>query len=159
MAAKKAVEYYQLVDNKVVMQEADIVNLTEADQQKIAFYVNVLKYEMCFVEPEEKKRKTFKIEKAVAYIKKHDKTALAEFEALAAEAKKAAEAYKKLNAAAKAAKKDGASDDVKAAAPTNKKVKDAQKAMITANREAFLAQKAYFIEHYGDKDYEAVKNA
>ena len=44
MAAKKTVEYYQLIDNKVVMQEADIVNLTEADQQKIAFYVNVLKY-------------------------------------------------------------------------------------------------------------------
>ena len=64
----------------VIMKEEDIINLSDSDKLKIEFYVNVLKFQVVFVEPEVKVRKTFKMENAYKYIKKNDKDSVEEFE-------------------------------------------------------------------------------
>ena len=117
MAKKKeAPKCYQLKNNMVIMEQKDIVNLTEEDRSIIEFHVNVLKFQMVFVEPEVKVRKTFKIENAYKYIAKKDKESIAEFDALKEAANEAVAKYKALCDAYKNKYGKEADKDNKAAA-------------------------------------------
>ena len=147
--AKKSVALFSVQDNKLLIPEENIDKLTDADKSKIAFYNNTLGYEVIFTKPEPKKRKTFTIAKATLYIEANNKKGLKAFKALKEDADKAAKSYKSLVAA----KKDENSEN----APTDEEVKSARKAMIVAQKDAFIAQKKFFIETYGEDAYEAVK--
>ena len=138
----------------VIMKEEDIINLSDSDKLKIEFYVNVLKFQVVFVEPEVKVRKTFKMENAYKYIKKNDKDSVEEFDNLKADANAAAATYKTLNAEYKKKLEDKVEVDEKQYAAD---LKAAKKAMIEKQKDAFIAQKNLFKEKYGEEAYEAVK--
>lgn len=138
---KKAVEHFKIADGKIIMEEKDIANLTEAENIKISFYVKTLGFEMVFVEPEPKKSNYFTIAKAEKYLRKKDKEGLKKFNELKIEANKLTEKYKEV-------KKSGADED---------KVKEARKNMITAQREAFISQKEWFKDTYGIDEYDKVR--
>ena len=137
---KKEIKHYQLVDKKVVMEEKDIANLTENEHIEIAFYVKTLGYELVYIEPEPKKKNYFTVEKAEKYLKK-DKEALKKFRSF----KKSAD---QLTVEYKEAKKENKDED---------QIKEAQKKMITAQREAFIAQKEWFKDTYGIDEYDKVR--
>ena len=137
---KKEIKHYQLIDEKVVMEEKDIANLTESEHVEIAFYVKTLGYELVYIEPEPKKKNYFTVEKAEKYLKK-DKEGLKKFRAFKKNADKLTEEYK----------------DIKKTSEDQAKIKEAQKAMITAQREAFIAQKEWFKDTYGLEEYDKVR--
>ena len=60
---EKKVEHFQIVDGKILMEEKDIANLSDTENAKIAFYVKTLGYEVYFVEPEPKKKRSFTVAK------------------------------------------------------------------------------------------------
>ena len=138
---KKEVEHFKIADGKIIMEEKDIANLTEEENLKIAFYAKTLGYEVVFIEPEPKKSNYFTIAKAEKYLKKKDKEGLKRFNDLKKDANKLTEEYKEI-------KKSGADED---------KVKEARKNMITAQREAFIAQKEWFKDTYGIDEYDKVR--
>ena len=148
MAKKKEVKYYELVNNTIAMYEEDVVKLTEEDKKMISFYHNVLGYQMCFLKPEEKKKNYFKIENAKKYILKKDKARIDEFNAFRLEAQKLAAELKVLKAKQKAGGKE---------APTPVEIKEAQKAQINAQREAYAAQLKWFKDTYGQEAYDEVR--
>lgn len=144
---KKEIEHFRIIDNKVVMEEKDISNLTESENTKIAFYVKTLGYDLVFVEPEPKKKNYFTADKAEKYLKK-DKAGLKTFKDFKKDADKVTEEYKELKKAEKAGGEDK---------PDGSKVIEAQKAMITAQRDAFLKQKEWFKNTYGIEEYDKVR--
>ena len=145
---KKEVEHFQIIDGKIVMKEEDINNLTEAENTKIAFYAQTLGYEVAFLEPEPKKKNYFTVEKAEKYLKKKDKAGLKEFRDFKKEADKITAEYKKL----KKAEKEGGDK-----APSEEEVKEARRAMISAQKDAFIEQKKWFKDRYGIDEYDAVR--
>ena len=138
---KKVVEHFKIADGKIIMEEKDIANLTEAENTKISFYVKTLGFEVVFVEPEPKKSNYFTVAKAEKYLKKKDKEGLKIFKEFKNEADKLTEEYKEI-------KKSGADEN---------KVKEAQKKMITAQRDAFISQKEWFKDTYGMDEYDKVR--
>lgn len=145
---KKEVEHFQIVDGKILMEEKDIPNLSESENTKISFYVKTLGYELLFIEPEPKKKNYFTADKAERYLKKKDKAGLKTFKDFKKEADKLTAEYKELKKAEKAGGKDK---------PEEAKVKEAQKAMISAQKDAFIAQKKWFKESYGIDEYDKVR--
>ena len=145
---KKEVEHFTITDGKIVMEEKDINNLTEAENTKIAFYVKTLGFDLVFVEPEPKKKNYFTAEKAEAYLKKKSKEELIAFKNFKIDADKATKEYKDL----KAAEKKGGKDK-----PDEATVNEARKAMVKAQREAFQAQKKWFKDTYGIEEYDKVR--
>jgi hypothetical protein len=137
---KKEVKHYQIIDEKVVMEEKDIANLTESEHVEIAFYVKTLGYELVYIEPEPKKKNYFTVEKAEKYLKK-DKEGLNKFKAFKKNADKLTAEYK----------------DIKKTSEDDAKIKEAQKKMITAQREAFIEQKNWFKDTYGIEEYDKVR--
>ncbi len=137
---KKEIKHYQLIDNKVVMEEKDIVNLTENEHIEIAFYVKTLGYELVYIVPEPKKKNYFTVEKAEKYLKK-DKAGLKKFRDFRKNADKVTAEYK----------------DIKKTSNDESKIKEARKAMITAQREAFIKQKEWFKDTYGIEEYDKVR--
>ncbi len=144
---KKEVEHFKVVDKTIVMYEEDIPKLTEAENTKIAFFVQTLGYEMVFVEPEPKKKNYFTVEKAERFLRK-DKEGLEAFREFKKKADKVTAKYKAL----KKAEKEGGED-----APSEAEVKEAQRAMISAQKDAFIDQKKWFKETYGEDAYEKVR--
>lgn len=138
---KKEVEHFKIDDGKIIMEEKDIANLTEAENIKISFFVKTLGFEVVFIEPEPKKSNYFTVAKAEKYLRKKDKEGLKKFNAIKEEANKLTEDYKEI-------KKSGADDD---------KVKEARKNMITAQRKAFISQKEWFKDTYGIDEYDKVR--
>lgn len=145
---KKEIEHFRIVDGKIIMKETDIANLSDSENTKIAFYVKTLGYDLVFEEEEEKKKEYFNVEKAERYLKKKDKEGLETFKSFTEEADKATAEYKEV----KAAEKKGGKDK-----PDEATVKEAQKAMITAQRIAFQKQKDWFKETYGQDEYDKVR--
>ena len=154
---KKAIELFEVNDNKVLIPEENIEKLTDSDKSKIAFYSKTLGYEVVFIKPEPQKRKSFTIDKATAYINAYDKKGLNAFTALKKDADKVTEKYKVLVQAKKQADSKDATKEEKAAAPKENEIADARKAMIIAQKDAYIAQKNYFIDKYGEDAYKAVK--
>lgn len=146
---EKKVEHFQIVDGKILMEEKDIANLSDTENAKIAFYVKTLGYEVYFVEPEPKKKRSFTVAKAEKYLAENDKAGLKKFREFKKDADKVTTEYKAL----KQAEKKGGKDK-----PDEAAVKAAQKAMVTAQREAFLAQKEWFKDKYGIEEYDVVRN-
>lgn len=144
---KKEIKHYQIIDDKIVMEEKDIVNLSETEHKEIAFYSKTLGYELVYIEPEPKKKNYFTVEKAEKYLKK-DKEGLKKFKAFKKDADRITEEYKEL----KKAERDGGKDK-----PDKTKVNEARKAMVTAQRSAFLAQKEWFKDTYGIEEYDRVR--
>lgn len=155
--AKKEVSLFEVKENKIYILEENLSKLTEADNTKIAFYSKTLGYEVVFTTPEPKKKNYFTIDKAIAYINAYDKKSLKEFNAFKEKADKLAAEYKALKAAEKKAKAKDATEEDKANAPKKEAVKDAQKAQIIAQREAFTKQKEYFKKKYGKEAYDTVR--
>ncbi len=145
---KKEIEHFKIADGKIIMEEQDIANLSDSENTKISFYVKTLGYEVVFIEPEEKKKNYFNAEKAERYLKKKDKEGLKKFKSFTEEADKVTAEYKEI----KAAEKKGGKDK-----PDEAAVKEAQKAMITAQRKAFQDQKDWFKETYGPEEYDKVR--
>lgn len=138
---KKEVEHFKVVDGKIIMEEKDIANLTEAENTKISFYVKTLGFEVVFVEPEPKKNNYFTVAKAEKYLAKKDKAGLKKFKSFKNDADKLTEEYKEI-------KRNGGDE---------KKVKEAQRKMIIAQREAFISQKEWFKDTYGIDEYDKVR--
>ena len=144
----KDTEHFQIVDGTIVMEEKDIPNLTESENIKISFYVKTLGYDIVFIEPEPKKKYYFTVEKAEKYLKKKDKAGLATFNELRKDADIVTAEYKAL----KKAEKEGGKNK-----PNSDEIKMAQKAMISAQRDAYIAQKKWFKETYGIEEYDIVR--
>lgn len=157
MAKKQMEELFKVEGKEILILKKDLSKLTSSDHEQIAFYVNTLGFVVKFTDPEPKKKNYFTIEKAIAYIKEHDKKSLTEFNDLKAEANKLAEKYKELNAAAKKAKAEDATEEDKENAPKEEDLKAAQTAQIKAQRQAFSNQKDYFIKKYGEEAYITVR--
>lgn len=138
---KKEVKHYQVVDEKVLMEEKDIVNLTETEHTEIAFYVKTLGYELLYIEPEPKKSNYFTIDKAEKYIIDNDKARLKKFRSFKKDANKATEEYKTI--------KKNSQDEAE--------IKEARKKMITSQRIAFNEQKEWFKDTYGIEEYDRVR--
>ena len=154
--AKKTKELFKVDGDKIMVY--DIVALAEDPEAAKKFRAyKTLGYEIVEVKPEPKKRNTFTIEKAQEYIKAHDKKGLKSFASIKDEAATLADEYRNLKAAEKKAKATDATEEDKKAAPTAEEVKAAQRAMITAQRTAFAAQKKYFKEKYGEEAYNEVR--
>ena len=147
-AKKKEVKYYELVNNTIVMYEENVVKLSEEDKKMISFYHNVLGYQMCFLQPEDKQKQYFKIEKAKKYITKNDKARLEEFNAFRTKADELAKEYATLKEKQKAGGQD---------APTLVEVKAAQTKQINAQRKAYAEQKKWFKATYGQEAYDEVR--
>ena len=145
---KKEVEHFRIADGKIIMEENDIANLSDSENTKISFYVKTLGYDLVFVEPEEKKKNYFTAEKAERYLKKKDKEGLKTFTDFKKDADKVTAEYKEL----KAAEKKGGKDK-----PDEEAVNQARKAMVTAQRKAYLDQKKWFKETYGIDQYDKVR--
>lgn len=144
----KPVEHFKVVDgNKIVMEEKDINNLSDAENTKIAFYVKTLGFDLVFIEPEPTKKNYFTVAKAEKYLAK-DKEGLKKFQSFKKSAEKITEDYKAL----KKAEKEGGEK-----APDEAAVKEARKAMISAQKDAFIAQKKWFKETYGVDEYDKVR--
>lgn len=155
----EANELYRIEDGKILTTDVVALVADAKAAEKVKAY-RALGYDVVEVKPEpakRKKRKTFKAGKAEAYIKAYDKNKLKKFQAFKADADKLAAKYKELVAAAKAAKAEDATEEVKAAAPSEKELKAAQKEMIKAERSAFTEQRKFFIEEYGEDEYNAVR--
>lgn len=144
---KKKVEHFKVIDKTIVMYEEDIPNLTEAENTKIAFFVQTLGYEMVFVEPEPKKKCYFTVEKAEKYLRKN-KEDIETFRGFKKQADKATAKYKAL----KKAEKEGGEG-----APDKEEVKQARNAMVSAQRDAFIAQKQWFKDTFGVDEYDKVR--
>ena len=71
-------EETEVKEGKIYILEEDLPKLTDADNTKIAFYAKTLGYEVVFTKPEPKKKNTFKIGNAIAYIEATDKKYLKE---------------------------------------------------------------------------------
>ena len=145
---KKTVDHFKIDSGRIIMEEKDIANLTEAENTKISFYVKTLGYEVVFLEPEPKKSNYFTVEKAERYLRRKDKEGLKVFKSFKEDADKITLEYKELK---KAEKQGGKS------APDKEKVDEARIAMITAQRDAFLAQKQWFKDTYGIEEYDKVR--
>lgn len=138
---KKVIQHYKVEDGKILMEKKDIPNLTKEENDEIAFYVKTLGFELLFIEPEPKKKNYFTVEKAEKYLKKKDKEGLKKFKDFKKDADKLTTKYK----------------DVKKNSEDEAEIKNAQKAMITAQREAFIAQKNWFKDTYGIEEYDKVR--
>ena len=145
---KKEVEHFKTEGNQVLMKEEDITNLTEFEKEKISFFVQTLGYEMVFIEEEPKKNNYFTVDKAEAFLRKNDKEGLEAFRDFKKKADKVTAKYKALVQA----EKDGGDG-----APDKEEIKEARNAMVTAQRNAFLAQKEWFKETYGIDTYHKVR--
>lgn len=146
---KKEVQHFRVIDEKIVLEEKDIPNLTEEENTKIAFFVKTLGYEVVFVEPEPKKSNYFTVAKAEKYLnQKRDKEGLKKFRDFKKKADQATAEYK----AIKKAEKEGGEDK-----PSEDKVNEARRAMIIAQKDAFLAQKEWFKDTFGTDEYERVR--
>ena len=154
---KKTVELFEVKDNTILIPEENLNKLTDTDKSKIAFYSNTLGYEVVFKKTESKKRKTFTIEKAILYITENDKKSLKAFSALKTDADKVTEHYKALVLLKKLANSENATNEEKASAPKDEELKEARRLMIIAQKNAFNAQKKFFIDKYGDDAYSEVK--
>lgn len=155
--AKKEVSLFEVKDGKIYILEEDLPKLTDADNTKIAFYAKTLGYEVVFTKPEPKKKNTFKIGNAIAYIEATDKKYLKEFNAMKAEADKLADAYKELATKLKDAEAEGSTVTKEELKQLKADAKAAQKAMIIAQRDAFTAQKDAFKAKYGQEAYDQVR--
>lgn len=144
---KKEKELFKTVDNKVIMEEKDITNLSDFDREKIAFFVRTLGYEMVFIEPEVKKNNYFTVEKAEKYLKEN-KGDLNTFRAFRVDADKVSAKYKEL----KKAQKEGGKNK-----PSDEEVRQARNAMVIAQREAFNEQKQWFKDTYGVEEYDKAR--
>lgn len=138
---KRTVSHYKVEDGKILMEKKDIPNLTKEENDEIAFYVKTLGFDLLFIEPEPKKKNYFTVAKAEKYLKKKDKEGLKKFKSLKHDAESRTIEYKNI-------RRDG-SDEAK--------IENAKKAMITAQREAFIAQKKWFKETYGIEEYDKVR--
>ena len=153
--AKKEVSLFEVKDGKIYILEEDLPKLTDADNTKIAFYAKTLGYEVVFTKPEPKKKNTFKIGNAIAYIEATDKKYLKEFNAMKSEDDKLADAYKEL--ATKLKDAEGSTVTKEELKQLKADAKAAQKAMIIAQRDAFTAQKDAFKAKYGQEAYDQVR--
>ena len=152
-------ELYRIEDGKILTTDVVALVKDEKVAEKVKAY-RALGYEVVEIEPEKakkSKRKTFKAGKAEAYINAYDKKSLKEFQDLKANANKLAAKYSSLVAAAKAALAENATAEEKEAAPNEADIKAAQKKMITAQRDAFTKQRKFFIDKYGEEEYNAVR--
>lgn len=138
------------------MEEKDIDNLSDAENTKIAFYVKTLGFEVVFVEPEPKKKNYFTVEKAEKYLKKKDKEGLKKFKSFKKDADKKTAEYKELVASKKYAETEEGKKEGKVA-PDDATIKDAQKAMVSSQKDAFIEQKKWFKETYGIEEYDIVR--
>ena len=145
---KKEVEHFKTEGNQVLMKEADITNLTEFEKEKISFFVQTLGYEMVFIEEEPKKKNYFTVEKAEAYLRRNDKECLETFRDFKKKADKVTAKYKALVQA----EKDGGEG-----APDKDEIQEARNAMVSAQRDAFIAQKQWFKDTYGIDVYDKVR--
>lgn len=144
---KKEIKHYRIDNGKILMEEKDIANLTEEENIQIAFYVKTLGYELLFLEPEPRQKNYFTVEKAEKYLKK-DKEGLKKFNSFKKEADKVTAEYKAL----KMEEKEGGKNK-----PNKETIKEARRAMVSAQRDAFIAQKKWFKETYGIEEYDKVR--